>query len=115
MLDRQYRMHPSISKFPSKEFYGTRLLDGTVDKDGQVPATLLPPKSSHLLIDSSTGNFPSAVFLDHGGHESRRDRSLVNNNEAAIVCSVVEDLLLRNPVSISPSCVSASLSYPFGT
>jgi AAA domain len=99
MLNRQYRMHPSISRFPSKEFYGTRLLDGTVDKDGRVPVALLPPKSSHLLLDSSSGDFPSAIFLDHAGRESRRDRSLLNNNEAAIVCSVIEDLLLHNPVS----------------
>jgi len=97
MLNRQYRMHPSISRFPSKEFYGTRLLDGTVDKDGRVPVALLPPKSSHLLLDSSSGDFPSAIFLDHAGRESRRDRSLLNNNEAAIVCSVIEDLLLHNP------------------
>ncbi|KAF8335696.1 P-loop containing nucleoside triphosphate hydrolase protein [Cantharellus anzutake] len=97
MLDRQYRMHPSISKFPSKEFYGTRLLDGTVDSKGQVSAKLNPPKSSHLVLNPSTGNSPSAVFLDHGGPEARKDRSLVNHNEAAIVCSVVVDLLLNNP------------------
>lgn len=99
MLDRQYRMHPSISKFPSKEFYNTRLLDGTVDRDGHISATLLPPKSTHLTKDAVTGHFPSAIFLDHGGLESRRNRSLVNHNEGAIVCSIVEDLLLNNPVS----------------
>ncbi len=104
MLDRQYRMHPSISKFPSKEFYGTRLLDGTVDSEGQVFARLNPPRSSHLVMNPTTGNFPSAVFLDHGGPEVRKDRSLANNNEAAIVCSVVADLLLNNTVCNS-TCI----------
>ncbi|RFU32526.1 hypothetical protein B7463_g3842, partial [Scytalidium lignicola] len=28
LLDTQYRMHPEISRFPSKEFYGGRLIDG---------------------------------------------------------------------------------------
>ena len=42
---------------------------------------------------------PSVVFLDHVGSESKKDRSRVNWNEAHIVCSLVEDLLLRNPVS----------------
>ena len=30
ILDTQYRMHPNISKFPSKHFYGGLLLDGEV-------------------------------------------------------------------------------------
>ncbi|TAQ88938.1 hypothetical protein B7494_g2735 [Chlorociboria aeruginascens] len=28
LLDTQYRMHPEISQFPSKEFYNSRLIDG---------------------------------------------------------------------------------------
>ena len=34
LLDTQYRMHPEISKFPSREFYDGRLLDGK-DMDKQ--------------------------------------------------------------------------------
>lgn len=30
MLNTQYRMHPDISKFPSKQFYGGGLLNGAV-------------------------------------------------------------------------------------
>lgn len=30
MLNMQYRMHPAISTFPSRQFYGGGLLDGSV-------------------------------------------------------------------------------------
>ncbi|KAG2076441.1 P-loop containing nucleoside triphosphate hydrolase protein [Suillus decipiens] len=96
MLDVQYRMHPSISRFPSLEFYDLALQDGTVDSAGNIHPMLLPPLSSHLEEDVLTGHRPSVVFIDHGGAETFRDRSRVNWNEAHIVCSIVEDLLLQN-------------------
>ena len=102
MLDVQYRMHPAISRFPSSEFYNYALRDGTVDFSGKVVPSLAPPNSSHLAVDK-TGNRPSVVFLDHPGLESSRDRSRVNQTDARIVCSVVEDLLLHNDVSLVPS------------
>ncbi|KAG1823050.1 P-loop containing nucleoside triphosphate hydrolase protein [Suillus variegatus] len=96
MLDVQYRMHPSISRFPSLEFYDFALQDGTVDSAGNIHPMLLPPLSSHLEQDVLTGHRPSVVFIDHGGAETSKDRSTVNWNEAHIVCSIVEDLLLQN-------------------
>jgi superfamily I DNA and/or RNA helicase len=98
MLDVQYRMHPSISRFPSSEFYQFSLQDGTVDADGNISPGLLPPASRHLRVDCETGDRPSIVFLDHAGSESVKDRSRVNLTEAYIVCGVVEDLLLKNEV-----------------
>ncbi|KAL4077685.1 P-loop containing nucleoside triphosphate hydrolase protein [Scleroderma citrinum] len=96
MLDMQYRMHPTISRFPSLEFYNMSLHDGTVDAAGNVSPNLYPPMSSHLEADMLTGHRPPVVFLDHGGSETTKDRSRVNWNEAHIVCSIIEDLLLRN-------------------
>ncbi|KAF8553618.1 P-loop containing nucleoside triphosphate hydrolase protein [Imleria badia] len=96
MLDVQYRMHPSISQFPSLEFYNLSLRDGTVDTLGNISPNLLPPLSSHLPVDELTGHSSPVVFLDHGGSETAKDRSRVNWNEAHIVCSIVEDLLLKN-------------------
>ncbi|KAG2035496.1 P-loop containing nucleoside triphosphate hydrolase protein [Suillus americanus] len=96
MLDVQYRMHPSISRFPSLEFYDFALQDGTVDTAGNIHPMLLPPLSSHLEQNVLTGHRPSVVFIDHGGAETLKDRSRVNWNEAHIVCSIVEDLLLQN-------------------
>lgn len=98
MLDIQYRMHPAISQFPSSEFYNFTLQDGTVDSVGNVSPRHLPPSSQHLQADLHTGNRPSVIFLDHAGRESMNDRSRVNRDEANIVASVVEDLLLNNPV-----------------
>jgi superfamily I DNA and/or RNA helicase len=99
MLDLQYRMHPSLSRFPSSEFYNFSLFDGTVDGEGQVSSRLLPPMSRHLEVDPKTGHRPSLIFLDHAGNEEMKDRSRVNRNEARIVCAVIEDLLMQNPVS----------------
>ncbi|KAJ7691122.1 P-loop containing nucleoside triphosphate hydrolase protein [Mycena rosella] len=96
MLDTQYRMHPGISLFPSSEFYNFSLQDGTVDAGGNVFPILTPPSSVHLKEDKH-GNRPAVIFLDHAGGESLKDRSRVNQNEAAIVIGVVEDLLLNNP------------------
>ena len=102
MLDIQYRMHPDISRFPSAEFYNFSLSDGTVDSSGKVVPFLDPPTSSHLTTNPVTGRRPSLIFLDHTGSESIKDRSRVNWNEAHIVCSVVEDLLLHNRVRATP-------------
>ncbi|KAJ7115532.1 P-loop containing nucleoside triphosphate hydrolase protein [Mycena crocata] len=96
MLDTQYRMHPSISLFPSSEFYNFSLHDGTVDAVGNVAPRLTPPASAHLKADEH-GNRPAVIFLDHAGGEALKDKSRVNQSEAAIVIGVVEDLLLNNP------------------
>jgi superfamily I DNA and/or RNA helicase len=97
MLDIQYRMHPGISRFPATEFYNLSLIDGTIDAFGNVHPHLYPPNSQHLR-ENGTGHRPPVIFLDHAGIESFKDRSRVNYNEAHIVVSIVEDLLLNNPV-----------------
>jgi senataxin len=35
MLNMQYRMHPDISIFPSRQFYSGNLLDGEVRKESR--------------------------------------------------------------------------------
>ncbi|KZS89432.1 P-loop containing nucleoside triphosphate hydrolase protein [Sistotremastrum niveocremeum HHB9708] len=98
MLDKQYRMHPSISSFPSSEFYNFELQDGTVDPStGAVLPSLHPPNSRHLVVDPSTGNRPSVIFLDHAFPEQAKDRSRVNLREGHLVQQIVEDLLSSNP------------------
>lgn len=98
MLNVQYRMHPAIARFPASEFYNNMLLDGMVDAAGGVPSRLNPPASTQLNAHADAESRPSVIFLDHGGNESAKDKSRVNWNEAHIVCSVIEDLLLNNEV-----------------
>ncbi|KAI0799882.1 P-loop containing nucleoside triphosphate hydrolase protein [Irpex lacteus] len=48
MLDVQYRMHPTISQFPSHEFYDKAVRDGTFNARGIVSPWLEPPLSSFI-------------------------------------------------------------------
>tara|TARA_B100000686_G_scaffold287933_1_gene313712 strand:+ start:91 stop:2019 length:1929 start_codon:yes stop_codon:yes gene_type:complete len=43
MLTTQYRMHPSISEFPNKQFYDGMLEDGVGEEDRDAPAGMLWP------------------------------------------------------------------------
>jgi len=89
MLNTQYRMHPLISEFPCKEFYGRTLRNGTVSKTGVLPH-LKPPRSRLLNGDSAV------LFVDHDNPEEKKDRSYLNHEESKIAARIVEDLLLQN-------------------
>lgn len=98
MLDTQYRMHSSISAFPNKAFYESKLMDGTLDETGAAKAGLEPPRSD-LTKNDDTGLYRTVTFLHHTGQEITRAKSIVNESEAKIIYDVVVDLLLKNPVS----------------
>jgi senataxin len=74
LLDMQYRMHPEISRFPSKEFYEGLLQDGA--DMGQL--RLQPWHRSELL-----GPYR---FFDVKGSQSRgpKNQSLVNDEELRV-------------------------------
>lgn len=99
MLNTQYRMHPSISAFPSKEFYDAALKDGTVSAEGTVEATFEPPKSRHLSRRKSklTEQVSPVLFIHHEHWEEAKDRSRVNIHDQRIVIAILEDLFLSNP------------------
>lgn len=57
LLDIQYRMHPSISRFPNSMFYDNQILDGQNVKDGSYLKSYLPGKmyGSYSFIDVGDG------------------------------------------------------------
>ncbi|VEU19969.1 DEKNAAC100344 [Brettanomyces naardenensis] len=87
LLNVQYRMHPDISKFPSKEFYDSRLLDGP----NMAEANARP---WHEVRDYG----PYRFFDVHGEEEQNQaTKSLSNYVEASIALELVDDLLGKFP------------------
>jgi superfamily I DNA and/or RNA helicase len=87
MLDTQYRMHPAISSFPNRAFYGNALKDGP-----PLNGTNFDPPITSFLVENS-----NITFLDHDHPESPQSSSLANYGDAAIVCNLVADLIYHNP------------------
>ena len=78
LLDTQYRMHPSIARFPSRQFYKGRLKTGGRTGAGQPPWPLQGPVT---LVDVA------------GGREEPAGASKVNTAEAAEVDKLVRKML----------------------
>ncbi|RLV87006.1 Helicase SEN1 [Meyerozyma sp. JA9] len=87
LLDVQYRMHPDISRFPSAEFYRSKLHDG----DGMLEKNRRP---WHSEVPFSPYRFFDIVGK-HQQHES--SRSLYNRAEAQVVLEMVEHLMYMLP------------------
>lgn len=49
MLTQQYRMHPDISAFPSRMFYGGRLQDAIAASDRDLPALKMAAAMEKVL------------------------------------------------------------------
>lgn len=83
LLDVQYRMHPQISKFPSAQFYRSKLSDGP------------------LMFEKNERpwhrDFPLSPyrFFDIGGRHQQNDRtkSFFNSLEARVALELVEKLM----------------------
>ncbi|KAF9879415.1 helicase sen1 [Colletotrichum karsti] len=80
LLDRQYRMHPEISLFPSQEFYEGKLVDG----DDMADLRRQPWHNSALLG-------PYRFFDVEGSQEKgNKGRSLVNHAELKVAMQLYE-------------------------
>ncbi|KAK6202328.1 DEAD-box type RNA helicase [Scheffersomyces amazonensis] len=87
LLDVQYRMHPNISAFPSREFYNSKLHDGEgmLEKNNR-PWHEIPQLSAYQLFNIS------------GKHERNElSRSLFNQTEARVTLELVEKLMNMMP------------------
>lgn len=87
LLDVQYRMHPEISKFPSKEFYQSKLKDGPNMAE-------VNTRPWHEIVD-----YGPYRFFNLKGHQIRNERtqSLFNKVECNVILEMVEDLYKRYP------------------
>ncbi|CAM6125409.1 unnamed protein product [Calypogeia fissa] len=88
MLKTQYRMHPQIREFPSKEFYSDTLEDGT-----EVEQQASRPWHEHHC-------FGPFVFYDIAGKESQPpgSGSWVNHDEAEFVLVLYQCMAGKYPV-----------------
>ncbi|GMG50133.1 unnamed protein product [Ambrosiozyma monospora] len=87
LLDVQYRMHPAISKFPSTQFYNSRLLDGPeMDK--------LTAQPWHSFQEFG----PYKFFNIRGTHQQNsRSKSYFNLTEVNCALTIVNKLLNSFP------------------
>ncbi|WOG97464.1 hypothetical protein DCAR_0416804 [Daucus carota subsp. sativus] len=83
LLDIQYRMHPSISLFPNKEFYHRQIADG--------PNVRQKNYQKHILRGDMYGSY-SFINIPFGREESCDGYSLKNRVEVAVIAEVVANL-----------------------
>ncbi|XP_024162204.1 uncharacterized protein LOC112169414 [Rosa chinensis] len=83
LLNVQYRMHPSISLFPKKEFYNNRILDGPNVNERSYEKCFLEGKIF--------GSY-SFINIADGKEELDRGHSSKNMVEAAVVYQIVLSL-----------------------
>lgn len=83
LLDVQYRMHPEISKFPSFQFYHSRLKDGA----GMLEKNTRPWHSNPILS-------PYRFFGISSHHiQNESTRSFYNRSESMVALELVEKLM----------------------
>lgn len=122
LLNRQYRMHPMIANFPSKQFYSGKLLSDDITKSRVLPCNLDPLLTSNPVL-----------FLNCNGGEEQVDKkvgekmleqnavhqySFANPQEAELVLRIVEllsvgfqpqDIGIISPYSLQVRVISELL------
>ena len=99
-LSTQYRMHPSIAAFPSRQFYQGKLIDAPctaslANTAAWVRRTGTPNGAPHLgpctPRHSHLGPW-ALVDVADGAERQRADGSIYNADEAAVVVALVREL-----------------------
>jgi regulator of nonsense transcripts 1 len=111
MLDTQYRMHPSICSFISKEFYDGKLLSGLEDKDRPMPPSSFPwPASLATNVSSSVSrtSVSRMIFVECSGREDLGQKSKSNKEQADLCLSICK--LLRTAPAASTSSAETGIN-----
>ncbi|KAK1410599.1 hypothetical protein QVD17_37136 [Tagetes erecta] len=100
LLKVQYRMHPAISRFPNKEFYGDRLLNG--------PNVEEQSYKKQFLEGDMFGSY-SFIHLAHGKVEYDKTKSGKNMVEVAVIVQLLSKLhteSVEKNQKISVGCIA---------
>ncbi|KAK9115678.1 hypothetical protein Sjap_014625 [Stephania japonica] len=83
LLNTQYRMNPSISLFPNKQFYNNQILDG---------ANVREKAYKRILLKGDTYGPYSFINVAYGSEASNNKHSQKNMVEVAVVSKIVSNL-----------------------
>lgn len=87
MLRVQYRMHPTIRKFPSDVFYSGQITDGEI----------ISTRSLDQVITNLSKHFRQVVFFDLiNSEESVQDLSKINVMEAVFTYQLLRSLVVQS-------------------
>ncbi|XAR73623.1 hypothetical protein NMG60_11007658 [Bertholletia excelsa] len=107
LLNIQYRMHPSISLFPSTEFYDKKIMDAPKVKDKRYEKRFLQGKMY--------GSY-SFINVAHGNEKFDSRHSRKNMVEVAVVAEILAILFKESMVSnqkVRVGCISAYKAQVF--
>ncbi|KAL9992982.1 putative P-loop containing nucleoside triphosphate hydrolase, DNA2/NAM7 helicase, helicase [Helianthus debilis subsp. tardiflorus] len=100
LLNVQYRMHPSISQFPNREFYNQNILDG---------ANVKSKTYAKRFLDGSMYGSYSFINVTSAKEEFDQSHSMKNVMEVALVGKVVASLFkqaVARKRMVSVGCIS---------
>lgn len=101
-LDVQRRMHSSISRFPSDQFYGARVQDGVDDAQREVIRGFKWPQDDQCRV----------CFIEAGMvGEAHVGTSIKNTNEAMMLVVTLMAILDHRECNISPDEIAAITGY----
>ncbi|KAH7853091.1 hypothetical protein Vadar_033110 [Vaccinium darrowii] len=100
LLNVQYRMHPSISLFPNREFYESKILDGSNVKEQTY--------ERRFLRGSMYGTY-SFINISHGLEQLDSKHSTKNMVEVAVVSEILASLFkecVASKQKVRVGCIS---------
>ncbi|CAA7020232.1 unnamed protein product [Microthlaspi erraticum] len=102
LLNMQYRMHPSISIFPNRKFYGKKILDA--------PSVRMRSHERTFLPERMYGPY-SFINVAHGREEFGQGSSLKNVVEVSVVAEILSKLYTASRKAQKPISVGVISPY----
>ncbi|CAJ2640607.1 unnamed protein product [Trifolium pratense] len=102
LLNTQYRMHPSISLFPNKEFYEEQLVDAPIVREMNY---------NRCFLEGKLYGSYSFINIAKGKEQRGRGHSSKNIVEAAVISTIIESL--KEEFSRTRKKVSIGIISPY--